>query len=381
MRHVRASTADVPDQTEELAQRKRQSSKNLEVIRSGLSTLGKDGARLEERRKMLRERVDGLSRRADALSHATGRPVLDTTALGEDDGDEADRQQDQVLKEHAEFLQFAKERKAELAAKMTALRASLDSANADIAGLEQEQAAAAAAAATSAASAIEATNQAEAAAGVADMTDSELEGAVRKEEELLRRNEGISEWYRGTVLNIEQIGGVRVSKKRMSDAVQEDGVGKDLLELTLEFIDSGQVMETTLSAADGSLRSVQMFALQGDDRAEGILTQADVEELASLAGTLPAPANLRLLVREALTRSKCAELRSEHIRTMRRRYLVGYRPGLLEVIITMPAGIVVTFRLHPDYPMVSEDQGCAAAAAAAAVASVGGVVLCVHRTI
>lgn len=84
----------------------------------------------------------------------------------------------------------------------------------------------------------------------------------------------------------------------------------------------------------------------------GGLTQADVEELAGVANALPAPSNLRLLAREALSRSKCAALRDEHVKDMRRRYLVGYRTASREVTITMPAGIVALFRLHPSYPMV-----------------------------
>lgn len=169
----------------------------------------------------------------------------------------------------------------------------------------------------------------------------------------MQRNTAISEWYRATVVNLEQVGGVRISSSKLSGAGTDGEENQGGIELMVELGDSGQVMEVTISAADGSLGSVQTFALQGDDKSEGLLTQSDVEELASLADELPAPANLRFLVREALNRSKCTALRHEHIRLMRRRYLVGYRPGLREVTITMPAGIVASFSLHPDYPMVS----------------------------
>lgn len=117
----------------------------------------------------------------------------------------------------------------------------------------------------------------------------------------------------------------------------------------------------TLSARDGSLGSVKLYA-SSQPASEGkvipssrggCLTQGDVEELASVADTLPAPANLRLLVREALSRGKCAALRDEHVKQMRRRYLIGYRAGPREVTVTMPAGIVALFRLHADYPMVT----------------------------
>lgn len=128
-----------------------------------------------------------------------------------------------------------------------------------------------------------------------------------------------------------------------------------------------QVMEVTLSAEDGSLGSVQVYTSSTNPHQQqpnggstasastseaGYLTQADVIELVAIADDLQAPANLRLLVREAFSRSECSKLRVEHVRQMRPRYLVGYRAGPREVTMTMPAGIVALFRLRSDYPRV-----------------------------
>lgn len=319
-------------------------------MRTDVSVLNEGDRRAEEQRTLLCERLHELSRRVDASSHASGLSVVDVK-LDETEASEADRRNDQKLRENAEFLELAQTRKAELATKIAALQDGLSSLDRDIERLEKEQTAAATAAVSST-SAMEASKQAEVVAGVVDMTDEELEEAVAKEKDLVKRNADISEWYQATVASLERVGGVRISSRKMSGMDRDREVGEGGLELTIELQDFGQVMEVALSAADGSLGSVQMFAFQGDDRVQGVLTQSDVEELASHADALPAPGNLRLLVSEALSRSKCAALRDEHVRLMRRRYLVGYRAGPREVTITMPAGIVASFRLHPDYPMV-----------------------------
>lgn len=244
---------------------------------------------MEEQRQVIRDQLDELSLQADNESPtnyntSTGLSILDVSASNNPDADEAaDRQSDEMLVEQAQILEAAQARKAELVLEAAARRDALAATLRDIATLEKEQAAAVAAATATAtgggggqrtmgSSVIIAAREAEDMAGVVGMTDTELEDTILEEETLVRRNAEISEWYRGTVANLEQIGGVRISVRTLpgDGSGGSEGRGEGGLELMVDLGSSGQVMEVTITAVDGSLGSVRLYASQqGNDKVRG----------------------------------------------------------------------------------------------------------------
>ena len=311
--------------------------------------------RVEEQAAHLHERLANLELQVDSASSA-GVLVLDA---GYTDGDkdapaESDRKNEQALGALAETISAGEARKAALVAELAAQREAFALQQREVAELEREQEVAeAAAAAADTRRRADASKGTEALVGVANMSEAQLDLAVDEEEAQVRRNEDIGEWYRATVANLEQIGGFRISHRLLFGTA--GGGGVEGLELMVD-LGSDQVMEVTVSSADGGLRSAQLCLPQNNAVVGGLISPSELEELKATADAFPAPRNLRMLIREAMSRARCAALRDEHVRLMRRRYLVGYRASSREVTITMPVGIVASFRLHADYPRVS--RGC-----------------------
>lgn len=301
----------------------------------------------------LEERLANLQLQTEAAS-AAGLSVLDLlyADVDEDSAKEIDRQNDETLKEAMDAVVEVEERKAALIAEVAAARKEVARQEEELLALEKEQTAAVGLAEADANRRLDASRETENLAGVAALSDEQLHAALEEEETLVQKNSDVSSWYAATVNNVAHIGGVRVSHRLVFGTEAESEV-LDGLELMVD-IGSGQVMEVVVASADASLRSVRLVASAGGRRTEGgRLTPLDLEELRVMANARHAPGNLRVLVREVLNRASCAALREEHVRLMRRRYLVAYTAPKREVTITMPVGIVACFRLHVDYPKVS----------------------------
>lgn len=340
---------------------------------------------LEEKAAHLHERMEKLAMHVEAAPGPstnggdTGRSILDTVyAAGANEEEEeearlADLKNEETLRKDGEALSAAEARKAALQEEAAALRADIARQQREVDALEREQAIAAL---TSEATPVdaaptghraedgrraEASRQTESLVGVADMSDSQLDACVREEGVLTERNAGIRDWYAGTVANLQLLAGARVCHRLLFGAGGVEG-----MEFMVE-LGPGKVMEVTVSAADGSVSSVQLCHGQqsgGSSAAvEGAISPSELEELRCTANALPAPQNLRMVVREALNRMRCAGLVEEHLRLMRRRYLIGYRAPSREVTVTMGVGIVVYLRLHVDYPKVSQRPQLPSAAA------------------
>lgn len=320
-------------------------------VGGGLVPLRVSAGRMEEQATHLHERLGELARQAEAASDA-GLSVFDTAYAGSDkhDSHESDQKNDEALRERAELINAAEPRKAALVGEAAALRDALALQQREVIALEKEQAAAATVSVADAQRRADASKETENLVGVTDMTQEEVHAAVEEEETLARRNGGISAWYRATLANLELIGGVRISHRLIFGTA--GGGEVEGLELMVD-LGSAQIMEVTVSAMDGSLRSAQLCLCQESENGGAGITPSELAELKTTADALPAPGNLRMLVREALNRSRYAVLRDEHVRVMRKRYLVGYRASSRELAITMPVGIVVSVRLHADYPRVS----------------------------
>ena len=342
----------MPDQTTEIALGRRRVDETVDRVHSEQLQLQAASTRVVDQAAHLQERLADLELQVDSASGA-GISVLDAVYT---DGDrnaseESDRKNEQSLGELAETISAGEARKAALMAELAAQREAFALQQREVAELEREQeVAVASAAAPDAKRRADASKGTEALVGVVNMSEAQLDQAVEEEEAQVRRNGDIGEWYRATVANLEQIGGFRIAHRLLFGTAGDGGV--EGLELMVD-LGSDQVMEVTVSSADGSLRSAQLCPLQNNAVVGGVITPSDLEELKGTADALPAPGNLRMLIREAMSRARCAVLRDEHVRLMRRRYLVGYRAPSREVTITMPVGIVVSFLLHADYPRVS----------------------------
>lgn len=345
------------DQTAQRVLGRRKADEAEARIHAEVAPLLSSAARVDDQARSLRDRLAKLALQADAVPPGPTVSVKDVAYTGDamDDSDDSDRLNEETLKEQSATVAAMATRKAELESEVAALRADLSQAKIGVAALENEQATVAAAAtgAVDAQRRAEASRETEDFVGVSGMSDAQLEAAVEEERSLVRRNGRISGWYRGTVAILEKIGGVRISHRMLFGGGTPGGHGTvEGLEIMID-LGSAQVLEVTVSAADGRLGAVRLCHAHDSEKAGGGLTPSEVEELARVADAVPAPGNLRLLVREALKRARCAVLRDEHVKLMRRRYLVGYRAQAREVTITMPVGIVASFRLHPDYPQVS----------------------------
>lgn len=345
----------MPDQTAQRALGRRKADEAEARIHAEVAPLLAAAGRVEDQARNLQDRLVKLARQADATS-GPAVAVKNVAYAGDamDDSHDSDHQNEETLKEQAETVAATEARKAELESEVAALRADLSQARGEVAALANEQATVAAAAgAVDAKRRADASRETEKFVGVSGMSDAQLGAAVEEERSLVRRNSGISAWYRGTVAILEKIGGVRISHRMLFGGGTPSGHGAvEGLEIMVD-LDSAQVLEVTVSAADGRLGAVRLCHVHNNAKGGAGLTPSEVEELARAADAVPAPGNLRLLVREALKRARCAVLRDEHVKLMRRRYLVGYRAQAREVTITMPVGIVASFRLHPDYPQVS----------------------------
>lgn len=136
------------------------------------------------------------------------------------------------------------------ASEAAALRAALEVEQNEIAALESEQQAAAISSTTNTQEAQMAENsrQNEATAGVTDMADAEVEAAVMDEEARLQRNAGIRDWFKGAIANLEQIGGVKISVRRLSgfDVDGGEGGGGSALELMVD-LGSSQVSRVNMA--------------------------------------------------------------------------------------------------------------------------------------
>lgn len=331
------------------------------------SPLKASSERIQKQAECLQERMRKLALHADG--GAAGLSLLDTAydgdgAAGADEkAREADRRNDESLRRGAEALAAADARKASLVEEKAARRADLERQQREVEALEREQAAAVAAAAVGAAGSgsgverrAEASRETENLAGVAGMSEAQLEACVKDEEILVTRNTDIRGWYAATVANLELVGGLRVSHRLLFGAA--GGGGVEGMELMVD-LGPDQVMEVTVSAVDGRLTSVQLC--HGQTRLEpgapapegGAVSPSDLEELRRAADALPAPQNLRMLVREALSRARCAAIVDEHLRRVSRRYLTQTLPSTREFSVTMDVGLQARFRLHADYPKVS----------------------------
>lgn len=346
----------------------------------------------------LQGRMEELTRKAKAISAAAGGSgsgsgaaglsVLDTVyggrVAGEDEkAREAERlENEETFRRGAEELAAAEDKKASLLEEAAARRADLARQQREVDLLEEEQRVAAAAAAalateetgsgsglglgSDAGRRAEASRETENLVGVTGMSESQLEACVREEEALVNRSADIRDWYASTLANVELLGGVRLSHRLLFGTGGNDGGGAGGevagMELMLD-LGAGQMMEVTVSAADGGVSSVQLCHGQSTAAAAeatpgarggdgGGVSPSELEELRRTADTLPPPQNLRTLVREALSRARCAAARGEHVRLMRRRYLTSYDPTMRELMVTMPAGMVACVRLHVDYPKV-----------------------------
>ncbi len=335
------------------------------------SPLKASSERVQRQAEYLQERVRKLALLADG--GAGGASVLDTAYAGDgaagadEKAREADRRNDESLRRGAEALAAAEARKASLVEEEAARRADLARQQREVEALEREQAAAVAAAAVGAAGSssgverrAEASRETENLAGVAGMSEAQLEACVEDEEILVTRNTDIRGWYAATVANLELVGGLRVSHRLLFGTA--GGGGVEGMELMVD-LGPGQVMEVTVSAVDGRLTSVQLC--HGQTRLEpgasasapapaagGAVSPLELEELRRAADALPAPQNLRMLVREALSRARCAAIVDEHVRRMRRRHLTQALPAPREFSVTMDVGLQARFRLHADYPKV-----------------------------
>ncbi|CAM9645374.1 unnamed protein product, partial [Hapterophycus canaliculatus] len=348
----------------------------------------------EEQAAHLQERMETLAMHVDAAPGPScessggggdgrgyvGRSILDTVYTGADEEAHlADLQNEETLRLDAEARSAAEARRAALQEEAAALRADLARQQREVEFLEREQAVALASEASAgemgggesagaspdrAATGrrTEASKETESLVGVAGMPKEQLDACVQEEGALVERNGGIRDWYAGTVANLQLLVGVRVCHRLLF------GMGSSGRVEGMEFmveLGPGKIMEVTVSAADGSLSSVQLCHGQQDSGSAAAAAAAaavsgaaedfsplELEKLRCAANALPAPQNLRMVVREALSRVKCAGLVEEHLRLMRRRYLVGYRAPSREVTVTMGVGIIASLRLHVDYPKV-----------------------------
>lgn len=324
--------------------------------------------RVQQQAAHLQERMEKLALQAEAASSggSGGTALLDTVYAGDgadsaaERARETDRKDDEALRRGAEVLAQAEARKASLVEEVAARRADLARQQREVDALEKEQATALAVAAAGSSSSDAAGRRAEASremenlVGVAGMSETQLERCVREEEALVKRNGDIRSWYQATVANLELLGGVRVSHRLLFGTA--GGGGVEGIELMVD-LGPGQIMEVTVSAVDGRLSSVQLcHAQSGTGLAAAAggagVPAAELEELRRAADALPAPQNLRMLVREALGRARCAAVMEEHARLMRDRYVTTYTAPPRELTVTLNAGLVAAFRLHVDYPKV-----------------------------
>ncbi|CAN0018008.1 unnamed protein product [Ascophyllum nodosum] len=311
--------------------------------------------RIDQHLKHLREQLGELTREAKAATEA-GIPILDKVvgASEHDRSSDSDRECEDTLREQEEAVYVAEAHKADLAAQVVALRHDLKVEQEEVSVLEQEQTAAAAAATSEdAIRKADTSRDLENMVGVADMTDAQVDAAVHEERTSVRKNGDICGWYKAIVSNLQLVTGIQVSHRLLFGGADATfGGGVQGLELMVD-LGSGQILQVTVSATDGKIRSAELCPSVDDEKSERRITASELAELKTAANALPSPGNLRMLVREALCRAKYAAIRSEHVRIMRRRYLVGYREAAREVTITMPVGIVVSLRLHPDYPKIA----------------------------
>lgn len=296
----------------------------------------------------------------------TGLSILDTVYAGDgadsaaEKARETDRKDNVALRRGAEVLALAEAKKASLVEKAARRRADLARQQREVDALEKEQAMALAATVegagpgpgSDAGRRAGASREMENLVGVAGMSETQLERCVQEEEALVKRNGDIRGWYEATVANLELLGGVRVSHRLLFGTA--GGGGVEGMELMVD-LGPGQIMEVTVSAADGRLTSAQLcHAQNGGALAAGAgLSASELEELRRTADALPAPQNLRMLVREALSRARCAAVMEEHVRLMKGRYVTTYTAAPREFTVTLNAGLVAGFRLHADYPKVS----------------------------
>ncbi|CAM9551307.1 unnamed protein product, partial [Laminaria digitata] len=343
---------DVRDQTAEIALGRRRVDETADRVHSEQLQLQAASKRVGDQATHLSERLADLELQVDSASGA-GISVLDVAYTDGDKkaSEESDRKNEQALGELADTVSAGEARKVALAAELAAQREAFALQQQEVTQLErEEEAAEAAAAAMDAKRRADASKGTEALVGVSNMSEAQLDLAVEQEETEVRKNSDIGEWYRATVANLEQIGGFRISHRLLFGTA--GGGGVEGLELMVD-LGSDQIMEVTVSSADGGLRSAHLCPPQNNAVMGGLITPSELEELKGTADAVPAPGNLRMLIREAMSRARCAALRDEHVRLMRRRYLVGYRAPSREVTITMPVGIVASFRLHADYPRVA----------------------------
>eukprot|EP00752_Nemacystus_decipiens_P014285 g12705.t1 len=354
---------DFPDQApvEELKTERRRVDAIADRAISERPPLKASAERVQQQAAQLQERMEKLALQAEAVSSSGsgggGAGLLDTVYAGDgadnaaEKARETDRRDDEALRRGAELLARAEARKASLAKEAAARRADLARQRREVEALEREQATALAAPAGSPSDAgrrAEASRQTESLVGVAGTSEAQLERCVREEEALVRRNGDIRGWYEATVANVELLGGVRVSHRLLFGTAAGGGV--EGMELMVE-LGPGRIMEVTVSAVDGGLTSVQLCHAQGGAAGAGV-TAGELEELRRAAGALPAPQNLRMLVREALGRARCAAVMEEHVRLMRSRYVTTYTSPPREFTVTLNIGLVAGFRLHVDYPKV-----------------------------
>lgn len=345
---------DVRDRTAEITRGRRRVDETTDRIHAEQVQLQAASKRVVEQATLLHERLADLELQADPASGA-GISVLDVPYTDKNTSlTEADSKNEQILGELADTISAGEARKAALVAELAAQREAFAVQQQEVAVLErEEEVAEASAAAADAKRRADAAKGTEALVGVVDMSEAQLDLVVEEEKTQVRKKSDIGEWYRVTVANLEQIGGFRISHRLLFGT--DGGGGVEGLELMVD-LGSDQVMEVTVSSADGGLRSAQLCPPQNNAVVGALITPSELEELVSNADAIPAPGNLRVLIREAMSRARCAALRGEHVRLMRRRYLVGYRAHSREVTITMPVGIVASFRLHADYPTVRD--GC-----------------------
>lgn len=356
---------DFPDQApvEELKTERRRVDAIADRAISEQPPLKASAERIQQQAAYLQKRMEKLALEAEAASSGGGGAGLLDTVYAGDGADsaaekarETDRKDDEALRRGAELLAQAEARKAALVKEAATRRADLARQQREVDALEKEQAMALAATVAGpvgspgAGRRAEASRETENLAGVAGMSDPQLERCVREEEALVKRNGDIRGWYEATVANVELLGGVRVSHRLLFGTAAGGGV--EGMELMAD-LGPGQIMEVTVSAVDGRLTSVQLCHAQGGACAGGGVSAAELEELRLTADALPAPQNLRMLVREALGRARCAAVMEEHVRLMRGRYVTTYTAPPREFTVTLNAGLVAGFRLHVDYPKVS----------------------------
>ncbi|CAM9591506.1 unnamed protein product, partial [Choristocarpus tenellus] len=201
----------------------------------------------------------------------------------------------------------------------------------------------------------------EATVGVEGLSEDDIEDAIEEEEKQLRQHKDMWELYQSTLAALEMISGIRVECKSATDAGASPRKGGNVSSeegarlLFLVYLSGEYVMEVRLDAKDGSLRSVHLFfdrvdGERSDAPAEDVQKEVDIYDLAQTADRLPSPENLQYLVREAVSRLECMCLRTEHLKLLKKQYLVCYVAPLREVTITMTEGIVASFGLSPDYP-------------------------------